>query len=69
MSRERKSSVLRFAFAVVLGIVGVVIALASDGALEIIGWGILAVAATLVVSFFFLEVGLSEDRARDAGLD
>ncbi len=45
-----------------LGIVGVI---TSQGTLRIVAWGLIAVAVTVALALFFLEVGYSEDRARE----
>jgi hypothetical protein len=39
----------------------------SSTTVDIVGAGIIAVAFTVAVSLAFLEVGLSEDRARERG--
>lgn len=46
-------------------IAGLVVVIAAGGATgQIVGWGIVGVAATIAVSLVFLEVGYSEDRER-----
>ncbi len=52
--------------AVVLVIVaaGIVLAATTGGTAAIVGWGVVAVGGTLAISFVFLGVGYSEDRAR-----
>jgi predicted outer membrane lipoprotein len=37
----------------------------AEGAVQVIGWGLLAAAFAVATSLVFLEVGYSEDRARD----
>lgn len=37
----------------------------TQGTLRIVAWGVIAVAATVAVALVFLEIGYSEDRARD----
>ena len=51
----------------VIAAVGVVTALATSGTASVVGWALVGVALTLVVSLVFLEVGYSEDRARARG--
>jgi hypothetical protein len=52
----------------VLLVIGVVVVLVgSTATVDIVGGAIIAVAATVAVSLAFLEVGLSEDRARERG--
>jgi hypothetical protein len=42
-----------------------VIGVATSGVAEIVGWSVVALALTFAISLVFLEVGLSEDRARE----
>lgn len=45
---------------------GLVVVLAVGGGTgQVVGWGIVGVAATIAVSLVFLEVGYSEDRERE----
>jgi Na+(H+)/acetate symporter ActP len=63
----RRAARRRFIVPVVIAVVGVVVAVLSSGVvLQIVGWGLFAVALTIAISLVFLEVGLSEDRARSA---
>ena len=49
-------------------VVGIAVVVAgSSSTVDIVGAAIIAVAATVAVSLAFLEVGLSEDRARERG--
>jgi hypothetical protein len=64
-----RSTVVRFALALVVIVAGVIVALSTSGTMRIVGWGVAAVGVSLAVSFAFLEVGLSEDRARARGRD
>lgn len=48
----------------VLAVAGAVLVIATAGTARIIGWGLLAVAGVLALSFVFLEIGYSEDRDR-----
>jgi hypothetical protein len=58
----------RWLIPVALLVVGVVVVLVgSTTTVDIVGGGIVAVAVTVAVSLAFLEVGLSEDRARERG--
>jgi hypothetical protein len=57
-------AVLRFLFVFALAAVGAVIGAATGGTTSIVGWGIVTLAVSLVISLVFLEVGYSEDRAR-----
>ncbi len=53
---------------VVLLVIGIAVVLAgSSTTVDIVGGAIIAVAFTVAVSLAFLEVGLSEDRARERG--
>ena len=47
--------------------VGLAVVVLADGTAEIVGGGIIALAVTIAVSLAFLEVGYSEDRARERG--
>jgi F0F1-type ATP synthase assembly protein I len=69
MSEEhdwRRAARRRFIAPIVIAVIGVVIGVATDGVAQIVGWGLFAVALTIAISLVFLEVGLSEDRARAA---
>lgn len=44
-------------------IAGLVIVVAGNG---LIGWTVFSVGLTLVIALVFLEIGYSEDRAREA---
>jgi hypothetical protein len=58
----------RWLIPVVLLVAGIVVVLAgSSTTADIVGGAIIAVAVTVAVSLAFLEVGLSEDRARERG--
>jgi hypothetical protein len=65
----RRAARRRFIAPVVLAIVGVVVGVATSGVVQIVAWGVFAVALTIAISLVFLEVGLSEDRARAAEQD
>src|SRR3954447_8998295 len=58
-------------FAVLLGVivVGVVLAAAASGTLQLVGVGLLSIAAVGAVSLVFLEIGYSEVRARQRERD
>lgn len=60
---DRNASVAT-AVAVVLAVAGVVIALASNGVASVIGAGLAAIAAVLLIAVAFYVVGRSEDRHR-----
>ena len=62
----RRAARRRFVLPVAIAVPGVVLAVVTNGVLAIIGWGLFAVALTIAISLVFLEVGLSEDRARAA---
>jgi uncharacterized membrane protein len=44
---------------------GIVLAAATAGTTAIVGWSLVAVAGTFAISFVFLGIGYSEDRARE----
>ena len=65
MTDWRRAAARRFAAALALALVGVVVVLvAEDTTVDIIGWGIVGAAATIAIGLVFLEVGYSEDRER-----
>jgi hypothetical protein len=61
----RRAAARRFAVPLVIAAAGIILIVAAEGAAWVIGWGVLAVAVTVAISLVFLEVGYSEDRARD----
>jgi hypothetical protein len=63
--RERRYWVARAGPVVALLVAGALLALLADGAVAIVGWGLMGVAFTVAVALAFLEVGLSEDRERE----
>lgn len=63
----RRAAARRFLVPLALAVVGVVLVLATSGTVELIGGGLIALAATIAISLAFLEVGYSEDRARERG--
>ena len=63
----RRAAARRFLVPLALAVVGAVLVLAASGTAELIGAGLIALAATIAVSLAFLEVGYSEDRARERG--
>lgn len=60
----RRAAARRMVVPLVVATAGIVLIAAAGGTARIIGWGVLALAATMAVSLVFLEVGYSEDRAR-----
>ena len=50
---------------IILALIGIVGVITSQGTLRIVAWGVIAVAVTVTLALFFLEVGYSEDRARE----
>jgi hypothetical protein len=63
--RDRRFWLTRAGPVVALLVVGALLALLADGAVAIVGWGVIGVAFTVAVALVFLEVGLSEDRERE----
>ena len=57
----------RWLIPVALLVIGVVVIIAGSGVADAVGGGIIAAALVVAVSLAFLEVGLSEDRARERG--
>jgi hypothetical protein len=60
----RRAAARRFLAALALAVAGLVLAIGADGTASVAGWTVVGVAATVAISLVFLEVGLSEDRAR-----
>lgn len=63
--RARRTAAARFLVPLAIAATGAVLILAAGGTVRIIGWGVVALAVTVAISLMFLEVGLSEDRARE----
>ena len=59
------AAALRFAAPAAIVVAGAVVIIATGGVARIVGSGVLAVGVTLALSLVFLEVGYSEDRARE----
>jgi hypothetical protein len=58
------AAIRRFLVPVALGLAGLVAVVLTSGTAQIIAWGVVAIAVAIAISLLFLEVGLSEDRAR-----
>ena len=63
----RRAALRRFLATLAIAVVGAVLVLATSGTVELIGAALIGLAATVAVSLAFLEVGYSEDRARERG--
>jgi hypothetical protein len=63
----RRAAARRSLVPLTLAVAGIVVGVLGSGTVDVIGWGVLAVAITLAISLVFLEVGYSEDRARARG--
>jgi predicted outer membrane lipoprotein len=61
----RRAAARRFVAPLVIAATAIVVIVAAEGAVQLIGWGLLAAAFAVATSLVFLEVGYSEDRARD----
>jgi hypothetical protein len=61
----RRAAARRFLVPLAIAIAGIVVVAVSSGTAEIVGGGLIAVAVTIAISLAFLEVGYSEDRARE----
>ena len=64
---RRRRPAPRWLLPPVIAVVGIVLVLATSGTMEIVGAGVIGVAAVVAISLAFLEVGYSEDRARARG--
>ena len=67
MTAHRRRPHPRWLLPLALLAAGIAVVAVADGTAEIIGGGIIAIAATVAISLAFLEVGYSEDRARARG--
>ena len=66
MDDWKRAARRRFLWPLGIAIVGIVVyAVAGSDRWKVIGAGILGLAATIAVALMFLEVALSEDRARE----
>jgi uncharacterized membrane protein len=64
MTRRRRYET--YGSAVVVAIIGGIVgALASSLVLQAVGWSLFGLALGAIVLLVFLEIGLSEDRARE----
>ena len=63
----RKAALRRFLVPIAMTVLGIALVLATSGTAELVGATVIALAATVAVSLAFLEVGYSEDRARERG--
>ncbi len=61
----RRAAARRFLVPLAIAIAGIVVVAISSGTAEIVGGGLIALAVTIAISLAFLEVGYSEDRARE----
>ena len=61
----RRAAARRFVAPLVIAAAAIVVIVAAEWWVQVIGWGLLAAALALAISLVFLEVGYSEDRARD----
>ena len=57
----------RWLIPVGLLLAGIVVVIVGSGVADVVGGGLMALALVVAVSLAFLEVGLSEDRARERG--
>ena len=63
----RRAARRRFLVPLAIAVVGIALIAATSGTARIVGGGVLAIAVTVAISLVFLEVGYSEDRARERG--
>jgi hypothetical protein len=59
----------RFLVPLAVAAPGMALIISTSGTARVIGWGIVAIAVVLALSLVFLEIGYSEDRAREAPSD
>jgi thiosulfate reductase cytochrome b subunit len=62
----RATALRRFLIPVAIAIPGIVLVATTDDVAFAIGWGLIGVGLVVAISLAFLEVGLSEERAREA---
>ena len=60
----KRAAVRRALVVLLLALVGLVLAFATDGTASDVGYGLFGIAFVLALSLAFLEFGFSEDRAR-----
>jgi amino acid permease len=63
----RRAALRRFLVPIAMAVAGIALVLATSGTAELVGAAVIALAVTVAVSLAFLEVGYSEDRARERG--
>jgi hypothetical protein len=63
----RRAARRRFLVPLAIAVIGIALIAATSGVAQIVGGGVLAVAVVVAISLVFLEVGYSEDRARERG--
>jgi Flp pilus assembly protein TadB len=63
----RRAARRRFLAPLAIAVAGIALIAATSGIAQIVGGGVLAVAVVVAISLVFLEVGYSEDRARERG--
>ena len=61
----QRAAARRALLPIAIALIGAVGVLTTQGTLRIVAWVIIAVAMTVAVALVFLEVGYSEDRARN----
>ena len=61
----QRAAARRALLPIAIALIGAVGVLTTQGTLRIVGWGVIAIAMTVAVALVFLEVGYSEDRARN----
>jgi formate hydrogenlyase subunit 3/multisubunit Na+/H+ antiporter MnhD subunit len=61
----RRAAARRFLVPLAIALAGIVVVAVGSGTAEIVGGGLIALAVTVAISLAFLEVGYSEDRARE----
>jgi hypothetical protein len=63
----RRAARRRFLVPLAIAVVGIALIAATSGVAQIVGGGVLGVAVVVAISLVFLEIGYSEDRARERG--
>jgi hypothetical protein len=62
---DRRRRIVWLALSWVVGIAGLILSVVTEGAVAVIGGGLIAVAAVALISLVFFEVGISEERASE----
>jgi hypothetical protein len=63
----RRAARRRFLVPLAIAVAGIALIAVTSGTAQVVGGGVVAVAVVVAISLVFLEIGYSEDRARERG--